>query len=104
MKVYVQLIKRYSFVRKYAAVRVQLEIFILQYIGYCVLIMWTFILNQFSCFCQLLLLLLLLVVVVVAAAPVVVVIAAVVVVVVVVVVAAAAKEQQQRRRSAVFDN
>ena len=31
---------------------IQLEIFILQYIGWCVLIIWTFIVNQFSCFCQ----------------------------------------------------
>jgi len=34
-------IKRYCFFRKYAAIPVQLELFILQYIGWCVLIMWT---------------------------------------------------------------
>jgi hypothetical protein len=51
-KCYVRSIKRYCFVRKYAAIPAQLEIFILQYIGWCVLIMWTFIINQFICFCQ----------------------------------------------------
>ena len=51
-KSYFRSIKRYCFVRKYAAIPVQLEIFILQYIGWCVLIIWTFILNQFSCFFQ----------------------------------------------------
>ena len=45
-------IKRYCFVRKYAAIPVQIEIFILQYIGWRVLIIWTFIINQFGCFCQ----------------------------------------------------
>jgi len=40
------------FFRKYAAIPVQPEIFILQYIGWCVLIIWTFIVNQFDCFCQ----------------------------------------------------
>ena len=40
-KSYVRSIKRYCFVRKYAAIPVQLEIFILQYIGWCVLIIWT---------------------------------------------------------------
>ena len=59
-KSYVRSIKRYCFVRKYAAIPVQLEILILQYIGWCVLIIWTFIVNQFGCFFQLLLLLLLL--------------------------------------------
>jgi len=59
-KSYVRSIKRYCFVRKYAAITVQLEIFILQYIDWCVLIIWTFIVNPL-----LLLLLLLLVVVVV---------------------------------------
>ena len=49
-KSYVRSIKRYCFVRKYAAIPVQLEIFILQYIGWCVFILWTFIVNQFSCF------------------------------------------------------
>ena len=48
----VRSIKRYCFVRKYAAIPVQLEIFILQYIGWCVLIIWTFIVNQFGSFCQ----------------------------------------------------
>jgi len=46
-KSYVRSIKRYCFVRKYAAIPVQLEIFILQYIGWCVLIIWTFIVNQY---------------------------------------------------------
>jgi hypothetical protein len=34
---YVRSVKRYCFVRKYAAVPVKLEIVILQYIGWCVL-------------------------------------------------------------------
>jgi len=51
-KSYVRSIKRYCFVRKYAAIPAQLEIFILQYTGWCVLIIWTFVVNQFSCFCQ----------------------------------------------------
>ena len=59
-KSYVRSNKMYCFVRKYAAIPVQLEIFILQYIGRYVPIIWTFTVNQFSCFCQLLLLLLLL--------------------------------------------
>jgi len=50
-KSYVRSIKRY-FVRKYAAIPVQFEIFILQYIGWCVLVIWTLIVNQFGCFCQ----------------------------------------------------
>ena len=50
-KSYVQSIRRY-FVRKYAAIPVQLEIFTLQYIGCCALIIWTFLFNKFSCFCQ----------------------------------------------------
>jgi len=54
-KSYVRSIERYCFVRKYAAIPVQLEIFILQYIGWFVLIIWTFIVNQFSYFCQFLL-------------------------------------------------
>jgi len=37
-KTYVRSIKSYCFVRKYAAIPVQLEIFILQYIGWCVVI------------------------------------------------------------------
>jgi len=51
-KSYVRLIERYCFVHKYAAIPVQLEIFILQYTDWCVLIIWTFIVNQFGCFCQ----------------------------------------------------
>ena len=38
--------------RKYASIPVQLESFILQYTGWCVLIIWTYIVNQFGCFCQ----------------------------------------------------
>ena len=49
---YVRSNKRYCFVRKYAAIPVQLEIFILQYIGWCELIIQTSIVNQFGCFCQ----------------------------------------------------
>ena len=49
---YMRSIKRYCFVRKYAAVPVQLEIVILQYTGWCVLIIQAFLFNQFSCFCQ----------------------------------------------------
>ena len=37
-KSYVRSIVKYCFVRKYAAIPVQLEIFILQYVGWCVLI------------------------------------------------------------------
>jgi len=48
----VRSIKSYCSVRKYAAIPVQLGTFILQYIGWCVLIIWTFIINQFGCFCQ----------------------------------------------------
>ena len=51
-KSYVRSIEQYCFIRKYAAIPVQLEIFILQYIGWYVLIIWTFIFNQFGCFCQ----------------------------------------------------
>ena len=36
----------------YAAIPIDLEIFILQYIGWRVLIIWTFIFSQFGCFCQ----------------------------------------------------
>ena len=64
-KSYVRSIKRYCFVRKYAAIPVQLEIFILRYTGWCVLIKWTFILNQFSCFCQFLLLLLIIIIIII---------------------------------------
>jgi len=49
---YVKSVRRYCFVRNYAAVPVQLEIVILQYNGRCVLTVWTFVFNQFSCFCQ----------------------------------------------------
>ena len=42
---YVRSIKMYCSVRKYAAIPVQLEIFILQYIGWCLLIIWTLIVN-----------------------------------------------------------
>ena len=51
-KNYVSPVKRHWFVLKYGAIPVPLEIFILQYIGWCVLVLWTFIFNQFSCFCQ----------------------------------------------------
>jgi len=50
-KSYVRSIKRNCFVRNYAAIPVQLEIFIPQYIDWCVLIIWTFIVNQFGWFC-----------------------------------------------------
>ena len=48
-KSYVRSIERYCFVRKYAAIPVQLEILILQYIGRRgrVLIIWTFIVDKF---------------------------------------------------------
>ena len=49
---YVRSVKQYCFVRKYAAVPVQLKIVILQYTGWCVVIVWTFVFNQVSCFCQ----------------------------------------------------
>ena len=42
-KSYIRSIKSYCFVREYAAISVQLEIFIIQYTGWCVLIKWTFI-------------------------------------------------------------
>jgi hypothetical protein len=47
---YVRSIRGYCFVRNYAAIPVQLEIVI----GWCVslLIVRTFVFNQFSCFCQ----------------------------------------------------
>jgi len=51
-KSYVRSIKRYCFVRKHAAIPVQLESFILQYDGWCVLIIRTFIVNHFGCFRQ----------------------------------------------------
>jgi len=49
---YIRSVKRYCFVRKYAAVPIQLEIVILQYIGWCVLIIQTVLFNQLSYFCQ----------------------------------------------------
>ena len=48
----VRSVRRYFFVLNYAAVPVQLEIVNLRYIGWCVLIVWTSVFNQFSCFCQ----------------------------------------------------
>jgi len=48
----VRSVRRYCFVRNYAAVPVQLAIVILQYIGWCVLIVWAYVFNHFSCFCQ----------------------------------------------------
>ena len=51
-EVYVRPVKQYCFVRKYAAVPVQLEIVILHYTGWCLLIVWTFVFNQVSCICQ----------------------------------------------------
>ena len=41
-KSYVRSNKRCCFVRKYAAIPVQLEIFILQYIGWCALTIWNY--------------------------------------------------------------
>jgi len=41
----------YCFIPNYAAVPVELEVIILQYISWCVLIVRTFVFNQFSCFC-----------------------------------------------------
>ena len=43
-EIYSKLVKR--FIRKYAAVPVQPEIVILQYTGWCVLIVWTFCLQS----------------------------------------------------------
>jgi hypothetical protein len=45
-------LKGNCFVGKYAAVPVQLEIVILQYIGWCVLVIRVFFFNQLSYFCQ----------------------------------------------------
>jgi len=42
-KSYVRSIKMHFFFRKYAAIPVQLEIFVLHEIGWCVFIIWTFI-------------------------------------------------------------
>jgi len=49
---YIRSVKRYCFVRKYAAVPVQIEIVILQYLGWCVLIVRAFFFNQLSYFFQ----------------------------------------------------
>ena len=49
---YVRSVSRYCFIRNYAAIPVQLEVVVLQYINWCVPIVWTFVFNQFSCFCQ----------------------------------------------------
>ena len=49
---YIRSVKRNCFVRKYAVVPVQLEIVILQYIGWCLLVTRDFFFNQFSYFCQ----------------------------------------------------
>jgi hypothetical protein len=43
---YIRSVKSYCFVRKYAAVPVQLEIVILQFIGWCVLIVREFFFHQ----------------------------------------------------------
>jgi hypothetical protein len=45
---YVRSVGRCCFVRNYAAVPVQLEVFILQCIGWCVLAVWTSVFNQFN--------------------------------------------------------
>jgi len=44
---YIRSVKRYCFVRQYAAVPIQLEIVILQYIGWCVLKIRPFFFNQY---------------------------------------------------------
>jgi hypothetical protein len=49
---YVRSVSRYCFTRNYAAIPVQLEVVVLQYISWCVLLVCTFVFNQFSCFCQ----------------------------------------------------
>jgi hypothetical protein len=49
---YIRPVKSYCFVRQYAAIPVQLEIVILQYIGWCVLIIRAVLFNQPSYFCQ----------------------------------------------------
>jgi uncharacterized membrane protein len=49
---YVRSVKQFCFVRKYAAVPVQLKIVFLQYTEWCVLTVWTFVFNQVSYFCQ----------------------------------------------------
>jgi hypothetical protein len=45
-KSYITTVRRYCFVRNYATVPVQLEIVILQYIGWCVLVVGTFYLQS----------------------------------------------------------
>ena len=49
---YVRSVIKYCFIRNYAAIPVQLEVVVLQYISWCVPIIWNFVFNQFSCFCQ----------------------------------------------------
>ena len=49
---YVRSGSRCCFIRNYAAIPVQLEVVILQYISWCVPIVWTFVFSQFSCFYQ----------------------------------------------------
>jgi len=49
---YVRYNSRYCSIRNYAAIPVQLEVVILQYISWCLPIIWTFVYNQFSCFRQ----------------------------------------------------
>ena len=49
---YIRSVKMYYFIRKYAAVSIQLKIVVLQYTGRCVLIVWAFVYSQVSCFCQ----------------------------------------------------
>jgi len=51
-KYYVRSDKRYCFVRQYVAVPIQLQIVILQNMGWCVLVVWTFVFSQFSCVCK----------------------------------------------------
>ena len=49
---YISSVSRYCFIRNYAAHPVQLDVVVLQYISWCVPLLWTFVFNQFSCFCQ----------------------------------------------------
>jgi hypothetical protein len=49
---YVRSVSGYCFIRNYAAIPVKLEVVVLQYISWCLPIVWTFVFNQFSCFCQ----------------------------------------------------
>jgi hypothetical protein len=53
------------FASKYAAVPVQLEIVILQYIGWCVLIVQAFFLNQLSYFCQFIIIIIIIIVIII---------------------------------------